>query len=93
MLHAGFFVCKLKKVANGPKEQLGGEEDVPSDMEGADDEVTVEDEEPQKPSKAQAGQAEGRKRSAAEADTGEQSVPQQGACTNHSYLCCFVRGT
>ncbi|CAL5219196.1 g985 [Coccomyxa viridis] len=65
----GFFVCKLKKVANGPKEQLGGEEDVPSDMEGADDEVTVEDEEPQKPSKAQAGQAEGRKRSAAEADT------------------------
>ena len=88
---AGFFVCKLKKVANGPKEQLGGEEDVPSDMEGAEDGVTVEeDEAPQKPPKARAGQAEGRKRSAAEADAGEYSVPQHGYRT---LSLCSVRGT
>ena len=72
---AGFFVCKLKKVANGPKEQLGGEEDVLSDMEGAEDGVTAEDEAPQGARKAQAGQAEGRKRKAAEADAGEQPLP------------------
>ncbi len=82
MLHVGFFVCKLKKTANGPKEQLGGEEDVPSDMEGAEDGVAVEeDEAPQKPPRARAGQPEGRKRSAAEADAGESSVPQHGDCT------------
>ena len=73
---AGFFVCKLKKVANGPKEQLGGEEDVPSDMEGADEEgVTVEEEAPQRARSTRAGQPEGRKRSAAEVDAGEQSAP------------------
>ena len=71
---AGFFVCKLKKVANGPKEQLGGEEDVPSDMEGADEEdVTVEEEAPAR--SARAGQPEGRKRSAAEVDAGEHFAP------------------
>lgn len=73
---AGFFVCKLKKVANGPKDQLGGEEDVPSDMEGADEEgVTAEDEAPQKARSARAGQLEGRKRAAAEVDAGEPCLP------------------
>ena len=73
--NAGFFVCKLKKVANGPKDQLGGEEDVPSDMEGAEEGVTAEEEAPEKTRSARAGQLEGRKRAAAEVDAGEPCLP------------------
>ena len=71
---AGFFVCKLKKVANGRKEQAGGEDDVPSDMEGAEDAVTAEDDAPRKADASKAGRADGRrqgKRKAPGADAGE----------------------
>ncbi len=62
-------MCKLKKTANGPKEQLGGEEDVLSDMEGADEDIAVEDDAPQKGPPTKAG-----KRKAAEIDVGKQPL-------------------
>ena len=79
--HAGFFVCKLKKVANGRKEQAGGEDDVPSDMEGAEDSLTAEEDAPRKAAASKAGRAGGRrqgKRKAPGADAGESS--QSGSC-------------
>ena len=78
---AGFFVCKLKKVANGRKEQAGGEDDVPSDMEGAEDAVTAEEDAPRKAAASKAGGADGRrqgKRKAPGADAGESS--QKASC-------------
>ncbi len=78
---AGFFVCKLKKVANGRKEQAGGEDDVPSDMEGTEDAVAAEEGAPTKAAASKTGRADGRKqgkRKAPGADAGESS--QSGCC-------------
>lgn len=78
-LDAGFFVCKLKKVANGPKEQAGGEEDELSDMEGADEGIAAEEEEvAEKAGAAKAGKPGGRKRKAADVDAEEEA----GMCTH-----------
>ena len=73
---AGFFVCKLKKVANGRKEQAGGEDEVPSDMEGAEDAVAAEEDALTKAVASKTGRTDGRqqgKRKAPGADAGERS--------------------
>ena len=78
---AGFFVCKLKKVANGRKEQAGGEDEVPSDMEGAEDAIAAEEDAPTKAVTSKTGRADGRKqgkRKAPGEDAGEHS--QSGYC-------------
>ena len=85
---AGFFVCKLNKVANGRKEQAGGEDDVPSDMEGAEDSITAEEDAPTKAVASRTGRADGRKqgkRKAPGADAGES--PQSGCCRLYPALC------
>ncbi len=66
-------MCKLKKVANGPKERSGGEEEVLSDMEGADEVLGAEEAPPQKERSSKAA-----KRKAADVDAGDHT------CLPHS---------
>ena len=68
-------MCKLKKVANGPKEQSGGEEDILSDMEGADDVIEAEEDAPQKERGRKAA-----KRKAVDVDAGDHTCLPQSTC-------------
>ena len=74
-------MCKLKKMANGRKEQAGGEGDVPSDMEGAEDAIAAEEDAPEKTVASKTGRTDGRKqgkRRAPGADAGKSS--RSGCC-------------